>query len=111
MVNSIDGKLPLSPFNPCPHPTHPDFCLWAPPTSNTTISTTEGSEVAWCTKPGRGTRQIPPTSLTGVQFIKTPDYIQVVGFINQEMINMVSGDAGGELDPHGADLVSWGVVF
>lgn len=60
--------------------------------------------VAWCTKPGRGTRLIPDGALTGVQFVRAPDYVQVVGFVNQEMINIAAGDYGGEMDPHGADL-------
>ena len=70
------------------------------------ISDTEGEEVAWCTKPGRGTRIIPDGALQGVQFMRTPDYVQVVGFIDQTQINMAADDGGGELDPHGADLVS-----
>ena len=36
--------------------------------------------------------------------MRTPDYIQVVGFIDQTLINIQAGDYGGELDPHGADL-------
>jgi len=62
--------------------------------------------VAWCTKPGHGTRLIPAGALTGVQFVKSPAYVQVVGFIDQTKINMLPGDYGGEMDPHGADLVS-----
>ncbi|KAL0569257.1 hypothetical protein V5O48_012713 [Marasmius crinis-equi] len=81
-----------------------DFCLWAPSKVNSTIADTEGEEVAWCTKPGRGTRLIPAGALQGVQFMKTPDYIQVVGFVDQAMINIQTDDFGGELDPHGADL-------
>jgi hypothetical protein len=81
-----------------------DFCLWAPPEPNSLIADTEGEEVAWCTKPGRGTRLIPAGTLTGVQFMRTPDYIQVVGFMDQTKINIQKGDYGGELDPHGADL-------
>ncbi|KAJ7039831.1 hypothetical protein C8F04DRAFT_1219931 [Mycena alexandri] len=81
-----------------------DFCLWAPMKPNSTIADTEGEEVAWCTKPGRGTRLIPPGALQGVQYMKTPAYVQVVGFIDQTFINIQAGDYGGELDPHGADL-------
>ncbi|OSC96706.1 hypothetical protein PYCCODRAFT_1378664 [Trametes coccinea BRFM310] len=81
-----------------------DFCVWAPPTPNETIGDTEGEEVAWCTKKGRGTRLIPAGALTGVQFMKTPGYLQVVGFIDQTKINLQADDGGGELDPHGADL-------
>ncbi|KAF7437588.1 hypothetical protein PC9H_004430 [Pleurotus ostreatus] len=83
-----------------------DFCLWAPINPNSTIPDTEGEEVAWCTKPGRGTRLIPAGALKGVQFMRTPDYVQVVGFIDQRLINIQTGDFGGELDPHGADLAS-----
>jgi len=81
-----------------------DFCLWAPPTGPTTIGETEHEEVAWCTKPGHGTRLIPANALQGVQFMRTPDYVQVVGFIDQTYINLESDDFGGELDPHGADF-------
>lgn len=82
-----------------------DFCLWAPAESDSTISDTEGEEVAWCTKGGRGTRVIPDGALQGVQYIKTPDYIQIAGFIDQSKINIQTDDYGGELDPHGQDLV------
>jgi hypothetical protein len=81
-----------------------DFCLWAPPKANSVVADTEGEMVAWCTKPGRGTRLIPADALKGVQYIRTPDYAQVVGFIDQTKINLQDGDYGGEMDPHGADL-------
>ncbi|KAF7289885.1 hypothetical protein MIND_01362900 [Mycena indigotica] len=81
-----------------------DFCLWAPPEKDSTIGNTEGEAVAWCTKPGRGTRLIPAGALQGVQFMRTPDYVQVVGFIDQKLINIETTDSGGEMDPHGADL-------
>ena len=61
--------------------------------------------VTWCSKSGHGTRLIPAGALTGVQFLKTPDYIQIVGFIDQTKVNIAAGDYGGEMDPHGADLV------
>ncbi|KAF9441732.1 hypothetical protein P691DRAFT_812133 [Macrolepiota fuliginosa MF-IS2] len=81
-----------------------DFCLWGPGNPNSLVADTEGEMVAWCTKPGRGTRLIPQGALQGVQFIKTPNYIQVAGFIRQELININASDWGGEMDPHGADL-------
>jgi hypothetical protein len=37
--------------------------------------------------------------------MRTPDYLQVVGYITQSLIDIQDGDYGGELDPHGADLV------
>ncbi|KEP53270.1 mannoprotein [Rhizoctonia solani 123E] len=86
MVNSID-----------------DFCLWGPPEPNSLIGNTEGEAVAWCTKPGRGTRLIPAGALTGVQFMRTRSYVQVVGHIQQTGINLAANDDGGEMDPHGAD--------
>ena len=33
--------------------------------------------VAYCTRSGRGTRLIPDTTLRGVHFITTPEYVQV----------------------------------
>jgi hypothetical protein len=80
-----------------------DFCLWGPPEKDSLIGNVEGESVAWCTKPGYGTRVIPKGAITGVQFMKTPDYVQVTGFITQNLINIQADDSGGELDPHGAD--------
>ncbi|KAI0044024.1 hypothetical protein FA95DRAFT_1497801 [Auriscalpium vulgare] len=90
-----------------------DFCLWGPDKPNSTISDTEGEEVAWCTKP-HGARLIPNGALQGVQFLKAPDYILVAGFIDQTQVNIQDGDFGGELDPHGQDLAGnpmGGIVF
>ena len=83
----------------------PDFCIFAPATPNSTISDTEGEEVTWCTQPGHGTRIIPPGTFTGLQVLNNSNYIQYVGFVNQANINIYPGDYGGELDPHGQDLV------
>jgi len=80
-----------------------DFCLWAPPSPGRTVGEIEGEMVAWCTQPGHGARVMPDGTITGVQFTKSPDYVQVVGFMDQTKIYMVAGDAGGEMDPHGAD--------
>ncbi|KIP07807.1 hypothetical protein PHLGIDRAFT_19089 [Phlebiopsis gigantea 11061_1 CR5-6] len=81
-----------------------DWCVWAPPTGPTTIGDSEGEEVAWCTKPGRGTRLIPEGAITGVQFLKAPSYLEVIAFLDQTKLNLTPDDFGGELDPHGADL-------
>jgi len=80
-----------------------DFCLWGPPEPGLEVGQIEGEMVAYCTKP-HGARFIPAGALKGVQFLKTPDYIQAVGFIDQLYINMTATDYGGEMDPHGADL-------
>ncbi|EAU82926.1 macrofage activating glycoprotein [Coprinopsis cinerea okayama7 len=80
-----------------------DFCLWGPPEFGETVGAVEGKMVAWCTKPGHGTRLIPAGALTGVQWMRTPDYIQVVGFLDQTKINVLPDDDGGEMDPHGED--------
>lgn len=78
--------------------------MWGPPVANGSVADYEAQMVAYCTKPGRGTRLIPDNALQGVQWITTPEYVQVTGFIDQTMIDMNAGDYGGELDPHGADL-------
>jgi hypothetical protein len=112
MVNHIDGASPSNTANSTRVyrmtflSRNPDFCLWAPPIPNSTIGDTEQEEVAWCTKPGHGTRLIPNGALQGVQLLVTSAYIQIAGFIDQTQVNMAADDYGGELDPHGADLVS-----
>lgn len=82
-----------------------DFCIFAPPEpgADSVIGNTERIEVAWCIKPGYGTRLIPDGTITGAHFVQTPDYVQVTGVGNLTMVNIPQGDAGGELDPHGAD--------
>ncbi|KAJ7582716.1 hypothetical protein C8J56DRAFT_792081 [Mycena floridula] len=82
-----------------------DWCIWAPPTASpdSTIGNTERIEVAWCIKPGYGTRLIPDGAITGAHFVQTPDFVQVTGVGDLTKLNIPAGDAGGELDPHGAD--------
>jgi len=91
-----------------------DFCLWGSPDANGSIGDVEAKVVAYCTKPYHGTRLIPPGAITGLQWMKTPGYIQVTGFIKNSGIGLSDTDSGGELDPHGADLQGnplGGVVF
>ncbi|KAJ7092396.1 hypothetical protein B0H15DRAFT_173108 [Mycena belliarum] len=79
-----------------------DFCLFAPPTGPSVIGNTETEEVAWCTKPRNGARVIPDGTITGVTFLKTDFYVQIMGTGDFTKLNIQSGDQGGELDPHGA---------
>ena len=67
------------------------------------IGDSEGETVAWCTQPTHGARLIPAGALTGVQFIKTPSYVEVTGHIKQTLVNVPDGDFGGELDSGGQD--------
>ncbi|CEQ42454.1 SPOSA6832_04270 [Sporobolomyces salmonicolor] len=62
------------------------------------VGDVEGEMVAWCTKDGHGTRIIPEGAIQGVQFMRTPHYVQVVGFIDQAKINIAADDYGGEMD-------------
>lgn len=55
------------------------------------------------TQDGYGTRLIPDGTIQGAHFVQTPDYVQVTGIGDLTKINVPKGDAGGELDPHGAD--------
>ncbi|KIK54479.1 hypothetical protein GYMLUDRAFT_77020 [Collybiopsis luxurians FD-317 M1] len=112
-----DGRGPQSGYNICNSTTEnqdslcqtgfinhlDDFCLFAPPTPNSTIGDSEGIEVAWCTKKGHGTRLIPEGALQGVQLVQSPGYIEIVGFIDQTKLNVQDGDFGGELDSGGQD--------
>ncbi|GJE85075.1 hypothetical protein PsYK624_011520 [Phanerochaete sordida] len=82
-----------------------DFCIFGPPQPgpDSVIGNTERIEVSWCIKSGYGTRLIPDGAITGAHFVQTPDYVQVTGVGDLTKINIPAGDAGGELDPHGAD--------
>lgn len=51
-----------------------DFCLWGPPELGV-VGDTEGEMVAWCTRPGRGTRLIPEGALQAVQFIRVSAFL------------------------------------
>jgi hypothetical protein len=67
------------------------------------IANSETIEVAWCTKPRNNARVIPDGTLTGVSFLKTDMYVQIMGFGDFTKINIPANDTGGgELDPHGA---------
>jgi len=79
-----------------------DFCLFGPPTAGGVIGDTETIEVAWCTKPRNNARLIADGTITGASLIKTPFYIQIVGYGDLTKIGIADGDYGGELDPHGA---------
>ncbi|CDZ98322.1 hypothetical protein [Phaffia rhodozyma] len=79
-----------------------DFCLFAPAEPGGTIGDQEAEVVAWCTKPRNNARVIPDGTIYGAQFTKNDFYVQVVGFLDGTKINIMDGDAGGELDPHGA---------
>ncbi|KAJ7102723.1 hypothetical protein C8R44DRAFT_640605 [Mycena epipterygia] len=78
-----------------------DFCIFAPPYL-ANISDTETIEVAWCTKPRNNARVIPDGTITGVTFLKTDFYVQLMGTGDFRKLNIPEGDFGGELDPHGA---------
>lgn len=90
------GLVSLTPF-PFPLLFIPFDKFTGPPIPNSTIGDTEGESVAWCTKPGRGTRLIPAGALTGVQFMRTSAYVQVTGHILQQFIDIAPDDGGGEV--------------
>jgi hypothetical protein len=71
--------------------------------SKAAVGDSEREAVVYCTKSGRGTRLIPNTTLLGVHFVKTPEYVQVTGVGDFTKINILKGDSGGELDNRGAD--------
>ncbi|KAF9267020.1 hypothetical protein L218DRAFT_955495 [Marasmius fiardii PR-910] len=79
-----------------------DFCLFAPPNPEV-IGNSEAYEVAWCTKARNNARVIPDGTFTGLSYLKTDFYIQLMGFGDMTKINLIQGDFGGELDPHGAE--------
>ncbi|KAJ1044057.1 hypothetical protein NDA11_001588 [Ustilago hordei] len=98
-INNLPAKWEdcQSGFNQCkkwgdssPHP-------------NPVIGANEESVVSYCLKSGYGTRLIINGAIQGVQFLKTPNLLQVAGVGDFTSLNIQRGDAGGELDPHDAD--------
>ncbi|CAO1623713.1 unnamed protein product [Parajaminaea phylloscopi] len=79
-----------------------DFCLWAPFQGQGTVGDQEERMVSYCLKSGYGTRLIPSGAVKKAHFVKTPDFVQVTGFGDFTGMHIRRGDAGGELDPHGA---------
>ena len=89
------SHLPLPP-KPARHSPHPaGSSLIVPPPEMKVIGDSEGATVAWCTQPTHGARLIPAGALTGIQFIKTPSYVEVTGHIKQTLVNVPDGDFGG----------------
>ncbi|GAA5940675.1 uncharacterized protein JCM15063_006321 [Sporobolomyces koalae] len=94
-----------------------DLCLWGlpgGPKDLSTIGDSEAATVAYCVKDTHGARPIPAGAITGLQFMRTKAYIQITGYIDQTVLGMTKDDTGGELDPHGADLLGnplGGLVF
>lgn len=58
--------------------------------------------MSYCVKEGYGTRTIPPGTITGASFLKTPHYVQLSLVGDFTKINVAPKDEGGELDAHGA---------
>ncbi|TIB78052.1 hypothetical protein E3Q23_01003, partial [Wallemia mellicola] len=79
-----------------------DWCIFGPKDEGKTIGETEAEQVAWCTQPRNNARLIPEGTIKAAHFIKTPFYVQVVGWGDFTKIGLKDGDYGGELDPHGA---------
>ncbi|CAO1618786.1 unnamed protein product [Parajaminaea phylloscopi] len=78
-----------------------DWCTFGPDVQKP-IGDVEAETVAYCTKARNNARVIPDGTVTAVHFIKTPLYVQVMANGDFTKINLMPGDQGGELDPHGA---------
>ncbi|BEJ12253.1 hypothetical protein CspHIS471_0207130 [Cutaneotrichosporon sp. HIS471] len=77
-----------------------DFCFWGAPGTNQTIGDVEAEVISFCSRAGHGGRIFPPGTFKGLQFMRTPGYIQLVGVFDQTSVGLNSADTGGELDPH-----------
>ncbi|KAL9936356.1 hypothetical protein V8E36_004424 [Tilletia maclaganii] len=80
-----------------------DFCLYGPPNGPAEVGNTETEVVAYCIKDGYGTRLIPSGTFKSIVFLKTQNYVEVLGTGDLTPLGIEAGDQGGELDPHGAD--------
>ncbi|GJN92491.1 hypothetical protein Rhopal_005521-T1 [Rhodotorula paludigena] len=85
-----------------------DFCLWGSASTGDQLDVMgdiEAAVVAYCTLDEHGARVLKPGALTAVQVLKTEAYTQWTGIIDQTALHLTADDEGGELDPHGADLL------
>jgi len=80
-----------------------DFCIWGSPVTGQTVGDIEEEMVSYCTSSKYGGRVLSAGALTGVYAVRTPDYLEIVGFIDQTTVGLPANDTGGEEDPHGAD--------
>jgi hypothetical protein len=65
------------------------FTPRAPQEPGSVVGDIEGEMVAWCTKAGRGTRQIPAGALQGVQFMKASLSARCTGVNGNELLTAV----------------------
>lgn len=79
-----------------------DFCLYGPK-SSANVGDAEADVVSYCSRKGYGTRLIPPGTITGLQFLKTPSYVQLALVGDFTKIGVAPKDEGGELDHAGPD--------
>jgi hypothetical protein len=85
-----------------------DFCIWGPAGAekDQLLGDMEAATVAWCVDGEKwGSRTIPPGTITGLQLMHTSAYIQYTMTLDITKLNFAADDTGGELDPHGADLL------
>ncbi|KAH8917303.1 hypothetical protein BT69DRAFT_1339278 [Atractiella rhizophila] len=75
--------------------------MFAPQSKGKTIGDVEETVVAWCTKPGHGARLIPAGTLKGCHWLQTKSFLQITCTGDFTKVNVLKGDEGGELDPHG----------
>ncbi|KAI5480370.1 hypothetical protein MNV49_000945 [Pseudohyphozyma bogoriensis] len=77
------------------------FCLWGSPgtTPDGVIGNVEAAVVAYCSRSGHGSRIFPPGTITGIQFMRTSQYIQITGVLNQTGLNLDPSDSGVDV-PH-----------
>lgn len=57
--------------------------------------------VAYCSRSGHGSRILRAGAIQGIQFMRTSQYIQIAGYIDQTALGLQADDTGGEEDPHG----------
>ncbi|GAA5969475.1 hypothetical protein JCM11641_008127 [Rhodosporidiobolus odoratus] len=84
-----------------------DFCLWGSSLTEgqDTIGDIEAATVAYCTSDTHGARLLKAGAITGLQVLHAQYYTQWTGYLDQTALHLTADDSGGELDPHGADLL------
>ncbi|KAJ3197634.1 hypothetical protein HK101_002062 [Irineochytrium annulatum] len=89
------------------------FCLLLPAVKGQTVGDSEGSAKAKCfgSASTPGSSKLPDGAIKSAHYVKTAQYHQVTGMIDEDLLGISQSDGGGQYDnaPHGSEPSSGAV--
>lgn len=75
------------------------FCFFLPPGPNKDVASHEDEGVPYCTKPSvvPGNKVFPKNFITVAHYAKTPNYVQVTGYLDPKKFGLIPDDQGGQV--------------